>query len=256
MKPYFTIFGRTVPLYGVCFLVGILCAGIVGSLICKKRNVKRYDFVYASVFALIGGLVGAKLLFVIVTLPSLIENQIPITSLLYGGFVFYGGAIGGGIGLYIYLCVFRLEKTPAFDLFAVLVPLGHAFGRIGCFISGCCYGIEADGWLSYTYSEALGADTPIGIPLLPVQLIESGFLFLLFGCLLLLYLRKNYRPGQPLLLYCLTYPVARFILEFFRGDKERGLFLSLSTSQWISIAILFGSVVTALVLQKPRAKNV
>lgn len=93
----------------------------------------------------------------------------------------------------------------------------------------CCYGIEYNGIFSYTYTQAMDINTPLNTPLLPIQLIESIISLSLFLILLIIHLKceKNY---LTIIIYCLSYPIIRFILEFFRGDKERGIFL-LSTSQ-------------------------
>lgn len=235
MNSYFTFLGRNIPFYGIMYFAGIFIAGIVAVLLCKKRGIDRDDIVCSAVYSVIGGVVGAKLLFLAVSLKEIIRLKIPLEAVIKGGFVFYGGLIGGIVGLYIYARQFKLEFFKLADLYAVVMPLGHAFGRIGCHIAGCCYGMEYNGPFGVIYSETLGT-TPLGVSLLPIQLIESALLFILFAVLCIIYLRKKAQPRIASYIYVFTYTVIRFILEFFRGDKERGMML-LSTSQWISIAI-------------------
>lgn len=255
MKPFFSLFGRQIPWYGVCLWAGIFLAAGVGALICKRRKMERYDLVYSAVFTMVGAIVGAKLLFLIVSLPEIVRAEIHWTMLIYGGFVFYGGLIGGILGLYIYARLYRLDFVDFLDVYAVVLPLGHAVGRVGCFLAGCCYGMEYDGALSCTYQETLG-QTPINTPLFPVQLLEALCLLLLFAGLLILFLRAPGKRLRTVLVYLTGYPVIRFSLEFLRGDRERGIFLGISTSQWVSIGLLIvAAVVGVWMLRTARRRS-
>ncbi len=119
------------------------------------------------------------------------------------------------------------------QLFFPMFPLIHAFGRIGCFCVGCCYGSEADGsHLSVTFIDSPVA--PNGIPLYPVQLVEAGVEIGLF-LILALFAAKKMSGNKLLALYCLLYGMVRFWVEFYRGDEYRGVWLGLSTSQHISL---------------------
>lgn len=238
MRPYFILFDRVIPFYGVLFFLGMFTAAGLAVLLCTKRKLERYHMVGAAVYAGIGGVAGAKLLFLLVTIRQIIELRPGFEALVKGGYVFYGGVIGGAIGLALYAKQFRLRAVDFFDVAAVVLPLGHAFGRVGCFFSGCCYGVPYDGALSYTYRYALGEDTPLGVSLLPIQLIEAVALFCLFLLLLFLYRSRPMQRGRELVAYLTGYPVLRFTLEFFRGDGVRGGILGLSTSQWISLVLL------------------
>lgn len=243
MLPYFMLFGRAIPFYGVLFFLGIFASAGLAVLLCPMRQVERYHMVGAAVYAGIGGVAGAKLLFLLVSIRQIIELRPGLEALVKGGYVFYGGMIGGAIGLTLYAKQFRLRAADFLDIAAVVLPLGHAFGLVGCFFSGCCYGIPYDGVLSYTYRYALGEDTPLGVPLLPIQLIEAFGLLCLFVLLLFLYRSRPMQRGRELAVYLVGYPVLRFTLEFFRGDGVRGGMLGLSTSQWISLALLLAVTV-------------
>lgn len=237
----FDLFGKTFPLYGLCFWIGIILATTLAILLCTKRGMKRYDLIYAAVFAMVGVFIGSKLLFILITLPEIIENDIPLMSVIRGGFVFYGGLGGGALGIFIYAKAFKMKVIDFFDMCAVVVPLGHAAGRVGCLFGGCCYGCPYDGPFSVTYGSTQGT-VPLNTPLLPVQLIESMSLLLLFVVILVVFLLRPKQRGLNSCLYLIGYPIIRFTLEFFRYDAERGGFLGLSTSQWISLAIFVGSV--------------
>ncbi len=235
-----------IPVYGVCYFAGMFAALLAALPLYKKRSMNRYDLVYSGIYAAIGGAAGAKILFILVSLKQIIELDIGFAAVLKGGFVFYGGLFGGMLGLLIYAKQFHLKFIDFFDIYAVVLPLGHAFGRVGCFFSGCCFGMHYDGFLSYTYTEAFTTDTPIGVPLLPIQLIEASLLVLLFAALYVLFLRRPGIKGLTTCTYLISYSVIRFTLEFMRGDKLRGLYAGLSTSQWISAAIFIVTVFSVI----------
>jgi phosphatidylglycerol:prolipoprotein diacylglycerol transferase len=130
------------------------------------------------------------------------------------------------------------------------VPLAHAFGRLGCFFAGCCYGVPSAFGLEFNASEL----APHGVKLLPVQLIEAGCNLLLFVLLLVLS-RFCRRRGLLTGTYLAAYAVMRFVLEFFRYDAERGVFWGLSTSQWISLLLLPAAVFILCFAGRSRAKE-
>lgn len=236
------IFGLKIPLYGAFYFLGIVVASVLGLFMAKKRGMDWFDFVCAAVYLLIGATLGAKLLFLLVSVEEIIRLDLPLEAVLKGGFVFYGGLLGGALGLFIYGKQFKTSMRAYFDVCATVLPLGHAFGRVGCFFGGCCYGIQYDGVFSYVYKKTSNAHTPIGVELLPIQLIEAFMLLLLFLFLLFLYIKKV-DDGVATISYLFGYSILRFVLEFFRGDKERGLFFGLSTSQWISVVLLAVAIV-------------
>lgn len=256
------IFGQSVSLYGVFCTLGIVAACVVGYLLAiKKQKIEFFDFTLVVLITLISAFIGAKLLFIIVSLNTIIEifKMYPFfdafNSVLKGGFVFYGGLIGGAIGLFLTLKIQKKDFFKYLNIFALVLPLGHAFGRIGCFFAGCCYGMQYDGFLSFTYTTALDPSTPLNVPLLPVQLIEAVCLFVLFISLIILYFKAPKNANLIPFIYLISYSIMRFILEFFRGDVERGLFLNLSTSQWISI-LLVAVAVGYLIFDLIRKKRV
>lgn len=237
--------GKEIPLYGLFFFIGVFVAGGIAALICKKRGIAIFDLVSSAVFTMIFAIVGAKLLFVIVSMDYIIEvfniEGLSITdkigAVLNGGFVFYGGFIGGFAGLVVYCKAFKEKLWKYLDIYATVLPLGHAFGRVGCFFGGCCYGMPYDGIFSYTYEGPLIGKTPIGVPLFPVQLFEAGCLVLIFAAMMVIFFKTKEKYHLTVFGYLASYCVVRFVLEFFRGDKERGGAFFLSTSQIISILI-------------------
>lgn len=252
IPPYFTVFGRVIPMYGLMMYIGIGVAAGVAFLIRRRNKIEAFDLTCSAIYTLIGAMVGAKVLFLIVSWKQVIELGLGLMEIIQGGFVFYGGLIGGILGLFIYCKRYRLSFGQFADLYATVLPLGHAFGRVGCFIAGCCYGMEYHGSFSYTYESVMGGNTPLGVPLFPVQLIEASLLVLLFGVQLLLYFRKSRRCWDQVIYYAMAYALIRFTLEFFRGDAERGSAWLFSTSQWISLLLFAGAVALVIFRSKKR----
>lgn len=239
MHPYFHLFGLNIPAYGTMAGIGFLAAGLYAVLLSRgDRRVSRADLGYAAVIAGCGMLIGAKLLALVTEIPFIIEFREQIFSSLesfslffLSGWVFYGGLIGGLVGAWMFCRRWKVDFGAVCDIAAPAIPLFHAFGRVGRFLSGCCHGIRWEHGIAFT--EAIAA--PNGVPLFPVQLVEAGCNLLL--CVALTLMRKKCgRSGTLMCVYLASYAVIRFALEFLRGDRIRGVFI-LSTSQWISIAI-------------------
>lgn len=244
MFPFIEILGKKIPVYALSAIIGALALCAESILLSKKRkNISAEDIFYMLLYAGIGCLIGGKLLYLIasVDLYWLDEKSIKdnleywFVLLTSGGMVFYGGLIGAFLGALRYCTHFKIPIYDAFETVIPAIPLFHGFGRIGCFMAGCCYGIEYDGKLSITFRNAIAA--PNNISLMPVQLFEAAGNFILCTILTILFF-KNISKLSLSGLYLICYGTMRFILEFFRGDKIRGSMLFLSTSQWISIVIL------------------
>ena len=155
---------------------------------------------------------------------------------------FYGGVIGGVLAFFLMYRYFflRMNETIIDKLFVIVpgaISLGHAFGRLGCFFNGCCYGVETDKWFGVLFPG-------FSHKVIPTQLFEMIFLSILAGILLFFAFKYNSKWTMPI--YLISYSLFRFIIEFYRGD-ERGQIGVLSPSQYISI-ILFAVGVAMLVI--------
>lgn len=224
-----------------------------------KRNCKIDVFMPRLMWSLPAVFIGAKLLGIILNILKCIQNSESICkeTFVRSGIIYYGGLISI-ILTFFYLSKYKNDRNPlevndAFDSFVILIPLFHVFGRIGCFFSGCCYGIERKTFVSVLYtinSVENGISTSWRIP---TQLIEAFFEFFVFVLLLLLFM-KNRCKGKLLNIYLIVYSVGRFWMELIRGDIVRGCFFFLSTSQWISCC-LFIYVIIKLVKMKGNEEN-
>ena len=237
MHPFYRLFSFTLPSYGSLILLGLALALAFVAVRARRRGLRPKRLALLAAYALGFGAVGAKLLYLLTAggQPLLPLSAERLGAFFGSGYVYYGGLAGGLAGLW--LCG-RLHGVPLalyVDPLVPALPLCHAFGRVGCFLAGCCYGIPMDPPLGVAFSQSLAA--PNGVPLFPVQLLEAllnaGLFFLLRA-----YTQRPRRPFSAVRLYLLLYTPLRFFLEFLRYDAARGLFLGLSTSQWLSAALL------------------
>ena len=249
MIPVFEIFGKEFSAYMITALIGYLVVIYTMFKLAIKNKLDEYHILYMLLFAAIGILLGGHILYGITNFDLIInmfKNIGEISSfkefmdnltVIFGGSVFYGGMLGAVVISYIYLKRNNLNMGRYFSLAIMAIPLFHFFGRVGCFLSGCCYGVE---WQhGITYHHAL-VDSANGVPRFPVQLVEAVFNLVLFFVLLHIY-NKSKHKAKTVYLYFIAYPVCRFILEFLRGDEYRGFLFGLSTSQKISIILFFAS---------------
>lgn len=242
MLPTVQIFGRTIAMYGFMIASGYIIGVAVAAIRSRKYQIPVEDVIFISFFAGIGLFVGAKLLYLITVIPQIISHYELVASnpssffiSLVNGYVFYGGFIGAILGMKLYCRLYQLTFMKVLDLYTPSIPLIHAFGRVGCFFAGCCYGIPYEGVGKVVFRHSLSA--PNHISLFPTQLLESAINFIV-AIFLLAYAKPDRKPGRVLGIYLLSYAVLRFIMEYFRGDIIRGGFFGLSTSQWISILLL------------------
>lgn len=233
MYPYIELFHLQIPTYSLMAIVGMLVSIFFAEHQAVKAGIHPYYMIELLLIGAVGSLVGSHLLYGIVNLHQL--GRISIFE-VFGGSVFYGGLLSGLLTAYLYA---RRKKYPLAlyaDIGALALPLFHGFGRIGCFLGGCCYGVEWSHGFTMTHSASgLGE----GVARFPVQLLEAAALFALFSLLFYFYQKQKLR-GLLMPLYLGLYAIIRFLDEFLRGDAYRGFLGPFSTSQWISLAILVG----------------
>lgn len=228
-----------IPYYGLMIILGLFAAFLVGYYQIKKYNLSIDDFILLSSTSGIFAIIGSKLLFLTVSWKHIDFKRLTdlkyLNEIMAGGFVFYGGLIGALIGVFISKKIFKINIKMYLQYCIPVIPILHFFGRIGCFLVGCCYGEPFESNFSVTYTHSLFA--PNNIPLFPTQLTEATAL-LLIGIFLLIYINK-FKGKYAFELYILLYGVIRFFLEFFRYDSYRGIIFGFSTSQYISIFLIF-----------------
>jgi phosphatidylglycerol:prolipoprotein diacylglycerol transferase len=231
-----------IRLYGLMIGLGFVIGVYLAARQAKKEGVNPDRVIDLGVYLLLTAIVGSRLLFVLTNLQHFESNPFEAFAIWKGGLVFYGGVLGAiPVGIW-YVRRHRLPVWKTADIMAPSVSLGHAFGRLGCFFAGCCYGAPCSGPVCITFNDPHSL-APLGVPLYPTQLMEASGEFLIFAALLLVRRSKAF-DGQLFWLYALLYATLRFIIEFFRGDAVRGLYFgnAVSTSQIIALGMFILSV--------------
>lgn len=264
MLPYFYILGKSISAYALMILIGVLLSGFYVCRVAKKRGHDNNDYIVFLLISAIGVVVGGHIMYGITKISSIVElltnwtsyvnsfeSFINCMAVIFGGAVFFGGLLGGMTTGLIYGKVKKLDMKEYSDICAPMVPLFHCFGRIGCFLGGCCYGIESKfGFTAHGNELVPGIND---VQRFPVQLLEALLNLILFVVLAYL-LRKNICKGKLFAIYLISYSVIRFFNEFLRGDDYRGFLFGLSTSQIISIILFAGSIIY-ITTNKLRRKN-
>jgi phosphatidylglycerol:prolipoprotein diacylglycerol transferase len=265
----------------------LIVTGFLLAMFVAKREAERQgkyvdevmDFAF---YALLGGMIGARIVFIIVNWRDYLEHPLKVFKIWEGGLVVYG-ALLGGLAAYLWYTnkhnIRGIEKLRLADIMIVGVPLAQAFGRLGCVAAGCCWGAEAyhidaagqvvadiplaayfpEGSLAYgslinsESSEVVQRmrEMHTTMPLIPVQLMES--ISVAFCFLILLFVRsRKWFHGQVLLTYGILYPIVRSSVELLRGDTERGWVIPgyLSTSQFISLFVASASLAMIFYLRR------
>lgn len=230
----FEVFGVKIYGYGAMIAIGI---GIAIWLLSKKSKEKGFneDKIFNMIiFTVIGGILGGKVLYIITELNYVMSDPSIIIREFGNGFVIYGAIIGGGMTLYLYCKKNRWNVLEILDMVVPGVALAQGFGRIGCFLAGCCYGRETNLAIGVEFPKESLA--PTGVHLHPTQIYSSIFDFAL-GIFLIYYAKKQNKNGKVVAAYLIIYSIGRFFVEMLRNDP-RGEVGMLSTSQFISIITL------------------
>lgn len=226
-----------IHMYGIMIAIGILFAYLILFFLTKKKQIDTQftDFIfYSSLISIAAGIFSAA---VFQVTYNFIENP-DMGFHLNGGLTFIGGLIGGTLCfLTIYLFFRKKYATRLYRVTSILpccILIAHAFGRIGCFFAGCCYGKETDSFLGVQFPQ-------LSHPVYPTQLYEAVFLFILFFICFYLLLKKDFKHN--LSLYLISYGIFRYFLEYLRGDNRGELIGLITPSQfWSLLMILLGII--------------
>lgn len=248
------ILSSTITIYSYGFFIA--CGAIAGFLYTAYQAKKQFGVKIETtqtliVLIIIASVIGGKF-FVIFEDPELYLSE--PSRLLKGfntGFVFYGSLLFAIPTMLIFFRKHKLPMLPMLDIMAGTACIVHGFGRIGCFMAGCCFGTPHDGLVSVTFTDPKCVADPLNTPLHPTQLYSSIAIFAILTIILFVSRRKQF-DGQLFMLYLMLYAIARSILEIFRGDLARGFMIEnvLSNSQFISILVFLTGLVVYIQLYK------
>ncbi len=221
--------------YGLFLALGVALATFGAAWSARRARLDVGLAFAVMACAIGGGFAGAWLTFVLVELARTGE-------LHAGGIVFFGAVPGGALAALVASRVLRFEWLRALDLSIPTLAAGHALGRVGCFLAGCCYGRAFDGAWSVVYEHPLAPAAVERVPRHPAPLYEALGLLALAAIFALAPARRPGR-GHRALAYLGAYAALRIVTELFRGDAVRGVWLGLaSTSQLIAAAALVAAV--------------
>lgn len=245
------------PPYLFFIALGVLFSSVLFMLLSLKYgyNIPRYT----KIFFLcgIGLFAGAKLFgFLTGLFIALANNEIiTLNTFMNTGIVFYGGLIGFLL-TFLLLCKVWNKKIDygAIDIAVVCIPLFHFWGRLGCFFSGCCYGVENYSVVSVLYTTHIKNEA-VRLSRFPVQLVEAAVNLAIFAVLISLLLNQKFK-GRLVIAYLFIYPTMRIILENFRGDLARGVWNGISFSQVVSLLILISCALSILRKTEDRKHEV
>jgi phosphatidylglycerol:prolipoprotein diacylglycerol transferase len=247
----------TIRAFGLMMATGFLCAGYAAFRLARGTH-RNLDYLSnLVVWMMLAGVIGARLAYVAEHWSAEFANcYADILRVDQGGLMFYGGVAGAALALFLFVRQRHEPFLALSDLLLAVLPLGHAFGRMGCFLNGCCHGRISSHALAISYpphtppwfqqldQHQITADAVRSLPVLPTQLFEAGANFLLFLLLYHVYRRNASQHGIVTALYFLGYALIRFFLEPLRGDPrlQVGFF---TIGQFISL-ILFAAGVMLL----------
>lgn len=237
MAPFIEII---LPSYGIFACIGLFCALILMFYRMNEFKFTYWQLAHYLIVGIICLLIGSRIMFAIAMIPSM-ENGFSLMEfigyLINGGIVFYGGLIGGLAGIAITAKVRKDNLSYIYAFAAPAFPLFHAWARLGCLFGGCCYGIE------WPWGVVMAASPEV--VRFPVQVAESVCDGLIFVAILIY--EHNHPKGESgIYIYLFSYAICRYILEFFRGDRVRGIWGILSTAQIVSIGIVVGCIVVCI----------
>lgn len=234
MYPELFSIGRfTMNSFGLMMALAFISAGFIARWQFKKRGV-RPDFVYGLLIAaVIGGLLGAKVHYLI-----LHPDQWPRNLLSGGGLVWFGGLFGAIIAVVIVTLISRQRLAVVMDAGAVAVSVGYAVGRMGCFLNGDDYGVPTD--LPWGLAFPNGSP-PTTVKVHPTQLYEIVASLVIFALLVWVISPRFKREGPLIFVYAILAGIERFLVEFIRAND--GVLLGLTQQQWISIGMVIVGIV-------------
>lgn len=217
--------------YVFCVLSGFAAGFLVLLAVCRDEN--KIDLLCGYLFQLVGMVFGAKLFHVLVDFRSVqINNAYEMLRFLLSGFSFYGAIAGGMAALYLYCRIYKLSFGKMAETFVFSYPVIYAVARVGCFLTGCCYGIPYDG-VACIVSKT-------GVNRFPVQLLESVFSLMVLFMMLLRRKKQTKIMCTMSMVACFLvfHALGRFFLEFLRDGGSKVMLGVLSVNQWVSLGVL------------------
>ena len=241
-------------LYPLMILIGIVSALFLLEAFFKKCHLKKGTSTDYEIAICISAAVGILFSVLVQNLYDFIDD--PEHFSFSFGMTFFGGLFGGVLCFFLIYWIWLRRKYPdtlpyLLTVAGAAIPLAHGWGRIGCFIAGCCYGKEVDPSSPYSWLGVKFVTTDAKV--LPTNLFEAIYLFAIAGVLIMFAFKTMDRRSLPL--YCISYGIFRFLIEFLRGDYRGSFIPGITPSQfWSILLIFFGLIYFAYLCKGKKAK--
>jgi phosphatidylglycerol:prolipoprotein diacylglycerol transferase len=256
--------GLSVFGYGVMLVLAFISSTWLAGWRARREHLDPDVIMDMAFWVFLSGMVGARLFYCVEYWGSEIKNAWDILQYWKGGIVFYGGMIGGTAGFFVYRQLRPFPLRPYMDVVAPSIAIGTMFGRLGCFLNGCCYGRTSElpwavsfpkpspPWLHHRALGMIPADALWSLAIHPTQIYSAidGLVLLL---LLSAFFPLRRRDGEVIALLMVAYPITRFLIEFLRSD-EGAFFAGLTISQNISVVFLLAGLAFWAWLSKQPAQ--
>lgn len=233
---------ENIPIYGIFLSLSLIINCIIIFIFSKFQKMDKNILLCSLIYEMIGIIVGAKIL----NLIQVKEN----TSFYYAGFSAYGGVLGGILALFCFAKLYKIPINKLLNIYIPVLPLLYSVSKLGCFFSGCCYGIEYLGFgnIVYTYSNS----APLGTNLFPVQLVESIMNLVIFIYVCIIY-KNNIENNKIIRTVFILCGISKFLLEFFRNSWNG----QISSTQFISILfIVIGFIMVIIEIENKNRKKI
>ncbi len=269
MHPIAFQFGSlTIHWYGVMIALAFLAGLWTATRRARHENISSERIADIVIWIMVGAILGARIVYVATYWKDEFAGQ-PLSEIFmiqHGGLVYYGGLIGATIAGVIYIRWKKLPLWKTADVLAPSIALGNVFGRIGCFLNGCCFGRvcslpwavrfpnQSYAWAQQYQQGLVGKDTP-ALPVHPTEIYDALNNFILYLLLAWLFRRKKF-DGQIFATYLIGYAIIRTIMEYFRGDYPPDqIHYGLTPGELISIPIFIMGLLLAAMLSRSQKKQ-
>jgi phosphatidylglycerol:prolipoprotein diacylglycerol transferase len=249
-----SIFHYVIPIGTIVYVLAMIVVMWVFVKRCEKSKLSTYHALGASIYAMLCGIIGARLFYILQHLDRILDNPIQILS-LGGGTASWGAYFGGSIGFIFYLYLKKLDILTYFDVLFSAVGLGPFIGRWACFLNGCCFGTVtklpwgvrfpkfSSAYNSHLKLNLINESSLLSLPVHPVQIYSSLFTFALFILASIFWHKFKGYKGLTVIFYLFLYSIIRFFIEFLRGDVPRYTSLAFTFSQIICLVIIIVSLI-------------
>ncbi len=242
----FSIGPLTIHSYGLMLGIAFLVTTYLASKRAKIFNIPKDTVSNLTILFLISGVIGARVAYILYNMNDFVGRPLQMLMVNKGGLIFYGGLISAACTGVVFAKIKHLSIPDTADLMAPFIALGHAIGRLGCFLNGCCFGKPTDSFLGLCFPHTI-------VKVYPTQLFSFAGLLIIFFILFPRQERRSFK-GEIISSYLMLYGAFRFFIEFLRGDILP-VFHGLTAMQLISIVLIISGMVLYILMKNLKKSD-